>query len=304
MASHTLKELSILYAKKQPKWVEYLIEECPFLDIVPFSEASHGLWHVYEEVESVTGADWAAMNAPLTTVDVTSELKKLDLNIMGGQMECPEDKAKLFGGKEKYFARKIPTVLKKSGMTAEARILYENLRQYAIDQGENINVLDAGGSTNACYSIVAVRFEPDVVGGLYSPDGFKQGAMLDTMPISGGNLYLNSGGVLVYGVRLKAYFGFQIASPRNVAVIVNIQSGNKPTEAQMDDLVNMVRGTPANTKLVLHPKCLTFLNAYKEDALQVNVRDKDMDRRIKAWNGIPFLETYNMLDGTEDAVTF
>ena len=48
------------------------------------------------------------MNAPLPEVGASLGLKKIDLSIMGGEIECPEDTAKMFEGKEKYFARKMP----------------------------------------------------------------------------------------------------------------------------------------------------------------------------------------------------
>lgn len=179
----TLKELSIMYAKKQPKMVDAITEKTPILDMIPFDEASHGLWNMYEEVESVTGAGFVDMDEPLPTLAVASELKKLDLSIMGGEIECGEDKAKMFGGKAKYFAKKMSIVLKESGVTTEVAILYDNIRQYCID---NSLLIDATGSADTCYTILAVRFEEGVTGGLYSPEGFKQGAMLHTLPINGG----------------------------------------------------------------------------------------------------------------------
>jgi len=296
----TLRELSIEYAKKQPKQVDAITEKCPILDIIPFEEASHGLWNMYEEVESVTGAGFVDMDEALPTLAVASELKKLDLSIMGGVMECGEDKAKMFGSKEKYFAKKMPVVLKESGVTTEVAILYDNIRQYCID---NSLLVDAAGTENTCYTILAVRFESGVTGGLYSPEGFKQGAMLHTLPINGGNLYKNASSILVYGLRLKGYFAFQIADPKTVRAIVNIYSGKIPTAAQIDDAIADVRGDPSNTFLFMHHKCRSLLNTYKSSALKMSAKDEDYDTRFERWNGIPIVRSYNFLDGTEEAIT-
>lgn len=297
----TLKELSVLYAKKQPKMVDEITEETPILAMIPFEEASHGLWNMYEEVTDITGAGFVEIDAPLPDIGMESDLKKLDLSIMGGKMEVGEDKAKLFGGKEKYFAKKMPKILKQSGVDTEVAILYNNIRKYCVDH----NLLkDAGGSLNTCYSILVVRFESGVTTGLYSPEGFKQGAMLHTMPINGGSLYVRaSDSVLVYGLRIKGYFGFQIASLKTLHAIVNIYSGNIPTKTQMDDAIAEVRGNPGNTYLFMHHKCRNLLYDYKDSALNMGPKQKDYDREVDKWNGIPIICSYNFLDGTEEAIT-
>lgn len=79
--------------------------------------------------------------------------------------------------------------------------------------------------------------------------------MLDVAPINGGNLYKSASktytGVLVYGMRLKGYFGYQIANPLTVGTIVNISKTKPPTAAMLDDLIAEVRGTSSNTLLFI-----------------------------------------------------
>lgn len=303
-APATLKELSDFYAKKQPHQVDQLTEETPVLSRLKFEQASHSLWNMYEEVSDVRGAGLVEMNAPLPNLGISTELHKLDLGIFGGEMEVGEDTAQVWGGKEKYFAKKMPKVLRQSGMDAEKKIIYGNLRQFAIDKKF---AKDAGGTTAGCYSIIALRQVTGETCGLYSPEGFKQGAMFDTKPINGGNIYKNKDGVLVYGVRLKAYFGFQIANTRKgnqtVGAIVNIKSDKLPTPAMIDDLLADVRATPASTMLLMHQRVLTMLNTHKEKSLQVGAQDKNLDRAITHWNGIEVLTSYNFEDGTEKKVT-
>ena len=300
----TLKELANQYAKKQPKMVDTLTEEAPILQLIPFEEASHGLWNVYEDVSGVSGPSFVDMNAALPSVTVDSDLKKIDLNILGGEMEVPEDTATMFGGKTKYFTKKMDVILREAGKTAEQKILYDNFRQYAID---NSNTIDAGAATNDCYSIVAVRFVKGVTTGLYSPHGFKQGAMMDVQPINNGGLYKSTqaatSGVLVYGIRMKAFFGLQIADSKTVGAIVNINSSNVPTEAEINELIATVRGRPENTKLFMHDKCKNLLYSHKNDQMHMTPLEKDFNTLIDKWNGIPIHTSYNFYDGTEDAVS-
>ncbi len=96
----TLKELSAQFAKKQPTQVDHLTGDAPVLGVIPFEQASHGLWNMYEEIDEITGAGWVEMNAPLPSLDVAANMRKIDLSILGGEIECPEDTANVFGGKE------------------------------------------------------------------------------------------------------------------------------------------------------------------------------------------------------------
>jgi hypothetical protein len=304
----TLKEISDYYAKKQPKQVDQLTEETPVLQRIKFEEASHALWNSYEEATEIEGAGLVEMNSPLPKLGFATELKKINLNIFGGIMECPEDTAQMFGGKEKYFARKMPKVLRESGMSAEKTIIYENLLKWATDEENPGKAYDVGGTKAATgntglYSIIALRQLPGENCGLYSPEGFKHGAMFDTLPINGGNIYKNDDGVLTYGLRLKAYFGYQIANSRAVGALVNINVSNLPAPEVIDDLLADVRATPASTLLLMHPRLLNWLNAYKAEKLQVEVGTKDIDRRFTHWNGVEIVTTYNFTDGNDKQYT-
>lgn len=300
----TLRELANAFARKQPQQVDGLTEEAPILGVIPFQEASHGLWNMYEDVTDVQGAGWVAMNAPLPGVEVTSKLRKVDLSILGGEVEVPEDTANMFGGREKYFARKLPKVLRRSGMAAEQRIIYDNFRAWAIDKGKAVSAGATGGGT---YSIVAVRFSEGETCGLYSPDCFKQGAVLDTQPINGGELYKAASGayqgVLVYGLRIKAYLGIQIGNPHSVATVVNISRDAVPTEAMIDDMLASVRATTGSTYLFMHERTRNLLCRYKAGALQISPGGRDLDRQITHWNGVEIVTSYNFMDGTEPLVT-
>lgn len=310
MPLSTLREIALEKSKKQPKQIDHLTEEAPILDAIPFSASTHDMWHVAEELKSADSIGFVAMDAPLPAVNSTTKLIRFDLAKMGGMMEVGEDKARQLGGKEKYFADRTGPVLKMTGMNTERVLVYDNLRQYAIDKfraGETTRtVYSAGGSGSANYSIIAVRFEEGVCSGLYNPMGFGTGTMFDTQPINGGNLYKDSAGILVYGVRMKCDIGFQMSGVRNIGAIVNIDPANNklPTATQIDDLISDIRGTDSGrTMLLMHSRMkFALCRAFKDGRVQMRPADKIIDRQLESWGGVPFMTSYNMHDGTESVV--
>ena len=305
----TLKELSNKYAVKQPHQVDAILENTPILSMIPWEQSSHAMWNAYDEVSSVTGAGFVDLDAPLPTVGVDTDLKKVDLSIMGGKMVVGEDKARLMGGKASYFAGKLPAVLRQTGMNTERAILYDNIRQYCIDKHTSgvPRMIDAGGSGTG-FTLMAVKFTPGETTGLFSPESFSNGTMLDALPINGGNLYnINPSGdeILGYGVRLKNYFGFMIANPDTVGAVMNITlpigtatSRKIPTAMQIDDLLDLVK-TNNNTMLCCHPRVLTALREVKGSLVQMGVDEMNYKRSIATWEGVPIYTSYNFNKGTD-----
>lgn len=308
----TFKELAILNAKKQPKQVEYVTEESPVLSNMPFEQGSHDLYNLYEEVIDITGPGFVDLDSQLPLMNVDSKLKQFDLSTFGGEVRVGEDKAKKYGGFAAYLAKNEAALMRKAGNQAEYAILYNALRAYAIAKGNKIN---AGGSSNINHCILAVRFVAGETTGIYSPLAFKNGVLLDFMPLSGGQLMkikvTRNGAeeeINGYAGRYKSFFGLQIANPQSVAGIFNVDriSATKklPTKDQIDDLLDMVRANGANTRLFMHPKIKSSLNTYKDTPLRMDVEDKRFDRRIDFWHDVPIVTSYNFLDGTETNVSF
>jgi hypothetical protein len=309
MPLDTLRTIALDKSKKQPKQIDHLTEEAPILDTVPFDASTHDMWHVADELIDADAMGFVAMDAPLPEVDSTTKLIKFDLAKMGGQIKVGEDKARQYGGKEKYFADKTGPVLKITGMNTERTIVYDNLRQYAIDRyraGKGSKVYDAGGSGSTNYSIIAVRFEEGVCSGLYNPAGFGNGVMFDTQAINGGALHDIGGGVLGYGVRMKCDLGMMLTGDRNISAIVNIDFGNNkvPTEMMIDDMLADIRATDSGrTMLFMHRRVQNWLGrAFKTNRLELRPADTNITKQVKAWEGVPILTSYNLYDGTEARV--
>jgi len=297
--TNLFREVAIKLSDKQPQMVDAVTEDAPILADMPMQPSTHGLHNVYEEVDSITGADIQDADAAPTAVSANTKLGQVDLSILSGKSEIGEDKANAYGGHIEYFADQQDKIIRKSGQNAEQSILYSNIRQYAID---NSNYLDAGSSANTDYSILCVSWRSGEISGLYNPDGFGEGALMDITPISNGAVYTNSDDILVYGIRYKSHIGIQLANTRYVSAILNANGSNIPTAVQMDDVVADARGQVGSTVLYMHPKMKSKLYTLKSDAMQMGVMDNNLNRVVDTWNGIPIITSYNFLDGTESSV--
>jgi len=295
MAS-TLKEIAVSLSRKQQHYVNNLTDESPILDNMKFEPSTHGLWNAYEEVSHINGAGFVDINQPLPEMEVDSNLKKIDLSILGGEIFLPEDKGSVIGISE-YFGKKVPVLLKHAGQTAEKKIIYDNFLPYAISNGKAVS----SGAEENCYSMVAVRFVDGEVTGLFSQTNINQFGLLDSRPINGGALYKNADGVLGYGLRLKGYIGMQLANKDAVSAIVNINQNNIPTADQIDNMLVDAKATPSSTYIFCHPKVLSMLNQYKGNVLHATNYEFDINRSFMSWNGIRFITSYNFKNGTEDA---
>jgi hypothetical protein len=288
---NTLKEIAIAVARKQTVLVDNILEESPVLASIPYEEATHPMWNVYQDVESVTGGSFVDANAVLPTMSSTSQLKQTTLGIIGGQHEVSKDNANMLGGAEAYFRSKEGLFLKKTGMASELKI-FNNFETFSIN---NSTYQKTGASSGNGYSMVAVRYASGETIGLYSPVGERtDGQLMTVTPLANGGLYKLADGTNGYGVEYRGYFGVQIASTRSVAGIFNIQSGKLPTEEQIDQMLIEVRANGANTFIYCHPVVLMLIKKYKTDKLQMSMSETDLGRGIITWDGIRFVTSYNL----------
>lgn len=310
MLTTFFRELAIKLAPKQSVMIDAVTEEAPILAMLPMQAASNGFQNVYEDLKNIVGAQFVALDEALPTIGMDSELKYVDLSVLGGIQEVGEDKALKFGGPAAYFARKMPAILMETGANTEKSILYNNIRAYAI---ANSKMLSAGGSASgSMFSMLCVKWVPGETTGLYDSAGLGAGKTFDIKPVNGGNLYKDANNRLVFGQRIKTYIGVQLANKRNVSGIANIDltvSGSTdtgyvklPTENQITDMIRNARGTPANTFIYCHQRVLDALQVYKGSALQMVPADKDFNRVVASWNGIRIIPSYNFLE-TEATVS-
>lgn len=302
MVPQTLKEIALDKAKKRPELVDYLTEESPILAMLKFIPTTHGLWNVEEVLSRVEGPSFVDLGAPLPGMMAETNLRQTYVSVLGGEMEVAKDKADQFGGAAKYFARRESAILKKAGMDTELAIWRDHWRKAALKAG----LVTKGGATSKCYTVMVVRFDKEINIGIYDPNGFNQGRLVDITPINGGNLYhlRSQQDVLGYGVEYRGRFGWQNLAPeRAVHAIVNVNAAKLPSLAQLEDAIAAVRGTAENTYIFGNHKILQkTMSAIKKEYLQMTVNDGSMKTAIGDINGVRVVGSYNLPDGTEDAV--
>lgn len=201
MVPQTLKEIALDKAKKRPELVDYLTEESPILAMLKFIPTTHGLWNVEEVLSRVEGPSFVDLGEPLPGMMAETNLRQTYVSVLGGEMEVAKDKADQFGGAARYFARRESAILKKAGMDTELAIWRDHWRKAALKAG----LVTKGGATSKCYTVMVVRFDKEINIGIYDPNGFNQGRLVDITPINGGNLYhlRSQKDVLGYGVEYQ-----------------------------------------------------------------------------------------------------
>jgi hypothetical protein len=248
------QELAVKHAKKQLKMVDSLTEGTPLLNSMLMAQASGGLFHVYEDLSSVTGGGFTDLNSSLTTVSAESELGQVDLKMIGGEMFVPQDTATKLGGKDAYFGMKFPPILRRTGMTVEHSLIYDSLRKYAIDNGHTVT--GDGTTVGGQSSILAVTWVEGEISGLYDPDYYQDGIFKIEDLVNGSLMKHPTSGVNGYGRQFKTALGVLLANADYVSAYVDIDlltEDKGVTTAKMDSLLDLCRAGDGNTVLYMHP---------------------------------------------------
>jgi hypothetical protein len=313
---NTLNQLAIGKSKLYVSQVDNLTENAPIVKTMPFVPATDQLWDVSSALTSISGPQQGLdINSPLPEVVITEAMRRSELAVFGAQMFVPEDTALLEGGPDKYFAKNRASFERQTGMDVETQIIYNALLPFALTGAKagNDTMIDAGGSSDANYSLIVARFESANFAGLYSPICFKRDTFLDMKPINNGYLYLNPDAghryykTLGYGLRMKTYIGVRMLSWRNISSIVNIDlTEATPFTARMVDeaLLAARVGEAGSTMIMCHPKVKLWLQEIgKVQRLETTFGDKAVNHEIDTWNGVKIVTSYNFMDGTETNIT-
>lgn len=289
-----LQEIASAYATRQPKQVDYLTENAPILESIDWFATTHGLKHAYEVLTKATGGKFVGMDEPLSVANAEAVLKWAELGILGCTLEIGVDTLSQLtnGDFAKYLSQKTPAIFKETSANVEKHLVNNVFLPYVIKNNQAIN---ANGSGDQTYCIFAIRWEEGNFSGLFDPNGFSQGSLMQTIPLSGGSAYKNSKGQTVKGADFKSYLGVLTANPRNIAAIVNISKTNPVSADMMDELLESVRaGDSGKTLIYGHPKALNTLKSLKSASLTMSANDKNYSRSISSWDYIPIIPTYNM----------
>ena len=311
---NTLKNLNVFLKPHQQGIINKLTEENPIIDSIPVRAASHGIYNVYAQTSEINPMAEVDFDAELPTVGISFELGRTRLGKIGGKLPIPQDAATEVGGYSAYADARIPGLIAKSGNDQEYRIYYSGFLKSAIANGKAVSV---GGSTaNKQYSLVAVTYNEDSTVGLYNPKTLSNGKIFETLPLNNGAVYeIEVGDAKCLGKMIACYmqFGLQLADPRLVGALVNIQPAANvsdrdkidglPTAMQMDDLLAGVRaGT--NTVIYCHPSLgKKMASKFQLSQRQVGNGETGVRYALYDWQGIPVVTSYNLAWGNEAVIS-
>lgn len=310
---NTLVDLNVYLAKKQQGLINSLVEENPILASVPVRESSHGLYNVYSKATEITGMQEVRFDEELPVVNISFELGRTALGKIGGRLPMPQDAAEQMGGYSAYAEARIPSIISEAGNKQETRMYYKGMLAAAIKNGKAIS---AGGSTaNKQYSLVAITWNMDSTVGLYDRNAVQRGKVFEQQILNGGNLAnIEIDGMKCLGKEIATYmkFGLQLADPRLVGAIVNIEPhanvsnpdkvDGLPTPDMMDELLGNVRAG-ATTVIYCHPALQKKLaTKFQMQQRVISNGTNSVRYNLYDYQGIPVISSYNIAWGNEAVI--
>lgn len=305
MATADLVKLAVAYGlPDQMAIIDALTRESGILRTMPFQKASHGLFHKYKTKSALPSGAFRQVNGsiiPHTTID---ELHQEDLKILTDIQS--EDKAiceAYPGGVVKYFADEGPAFVEGLGQSGSRQLVYGTdatfgnadgfvgLRQHAVAAG---NIKAAGGTSGQRSTILVVRWKLGVCCGLYNENAFASGNIVTMKALGQGEPIMvvtdttTGAQKPVYQMLYEAYLSLLVSVPGNVAAYtqVSTETGHTPTASNVNALIDMVKGDPADTYIYVNRTCRTLLGDLKDGKLKVGPGDSDYNTMITTWNGI------------------
>jgi len=324
MAKQTLQYLATQWSAAQQMFIDNLTKSAGILRTATVGYANNGLFHKYNFATALPTASIRSINGSVTPTTTTFDLKQLDLKELITLETVDATLAKGDpSGPDGYMNKVAPGHMESLAQAAEKSIVYGLNGTYGAVDGfkgfhdlakeaetaRSLSVIDAGGTTNTT-SIFAVHWKPEVCQ-LVIPSGIAAGGDLVVSTVmNNGQVTLmvtNSGTgaqMPVYQVMYQMMLALQAGSYYSVHRIIGVDSGsNAPTAAEIDTLVDLVKGDSANTILYtsrLGKRAMQTLKATK--FFTQAVQDQNMNTMLDFWNGIPVIVSDNILE-TETKAT-
>lgn len=324
MAQQTLQYLATQWSAAQQMFIDNLTKSAGILRTASVGYANNGLFHKYNFATALPTASIRSINGSVTPTTTTFDLKQLDLKELITLETVDATLAKGDpSGPDGYMNKVAPGHMESLAQAAEKSIVYGLNGTYGAVDGfkgfhdlakeaetaRSLSVIDAGGTSNTT-SIFAVHWKPEVCQ-LVIPSGIAAG---DDLVVS---TVMNNGQVTlmvtntgtgaqmpVYQVMYQMMLALQAGSYYSVHRIIGVDSGsNAPTAAEIDTLVDLVKGDSANTILYtsrLGKRAMQTLKATK--FFTQAVQDQNMNTMLDFWNGIPVIVSDNILE-TETKAT-
>jgi hypothetical protein len=318
MANQTLQYLATQWSFAQQNFIDDVLKTSGILRTASVGFANNGLFHKYNKVISLPTATIRSINGSVVPYTTEFDLLQLDLKeIMTTEQVDATLAAADPGGVAGYLNKVKAGHMEALSQAAEKSLVYGTNATYGATDGfkgfhglayaaetaRSLSVIDAGGTSNTT-SIFAVTWKPEVCQ-IIIPAGIANGAdFIQMTPLHGGEKDLVTTSTTtgarkpVYEVMYQMLMALQAGSNYSIHRIVGVDAGtNAPTVAEMDTLIDLVRGDSANTVIYtsrLGRRALQTLKGTKFFSQAVG--DQNMNTILEYWNGIPIVVSENILE--------
>lgn len=294
---NTFAELAIKNARKQQVMVDTITEESPIYASIPSMAASDGFFNSYEDVTNVQGGDITELDAPYPQSDVDSRLLQEDLSVIKGIVTVGEDKYNMLGA-DVAFGKKMDPIMRKTNQNAEIS-LYNRMQKKSNEYGKLIN---QGGNANNNYSMIFITYRPGQNIGLYNAAAMGRGIIYETADTGRyQDIDVATGKKRwVYSRTFRSNFGLQLAQPKNISGIVNIDINTVDFTQLRDNMYQAytsARMSGINSAIYMSAELLTYLNQNIESTfgeVDLYADSREAGVRVRGFNGVPIIDSYNL----------
>lgn len=312
MANATLRTLVTGFAAQDPAVMDSLVNASGILQTALAQPASHNAWHVGKKVSALPSGTFINPGGSVTDQTVEDTIVQTDLKLMRAMVTEPIEIVDSYpGGKEAYFRNQSPAFMEGLGQTIAKQIIYGTDATFGAAAGfrgfhqiakDNSKVIQAGGTTGSRTSIFAVRWKEGVCSILVNGQHMSMGQFINFMylnnaqPIAEVTNTTTGAKKIVYQGIYDAYMALLALDSKNIAAYTQIQddTGDRPTSANLDLLLDYVNADPTNTFLYANRTARRMLWMLKDTKMQTVAGDNSYRTAFEMWNGIPVILDENI----------
>lgn len=314
----TLRDLLVTMGASQAPIVTNLVKALGILETAEVGFSSDYLKHEYEIMAEDAAATVRSVNGSIVATGTRSVTASIQLPSIELLIELDKAIARKWGSIQRYLddpirsQSYIRSILQKmstaliygDNSTFGVAGTFKGLHQIA---KANSNVIaQLGGSTGSNTSIFAVHWMPGETQIVIPQENNSELVQFEL--VGGGTLQAPTSNTttkardLVYGANFWANGAIQLGSNYSVAAITQIDDSHKPTAAQIDKLVDAVKGmADGSTFIYVNRRSRRFLKELKNSKLSISPNETGYNTVVSDWDSIPVVLEESILD-TETSV--
>lgn len=312
-----IRDLLVSIKSPQAPIITNVVKYLGILETAEFGFSSDYLRHEYEILTDDGAAAVRAVNGSIIATLTNSIMASIQLPGIERLVEIDKTIAKKWGsiqnflndeGRTEAYVRSIMQLMAKAVIYGDNATFgvpgaFKGLRQIAKANSTTIPLSGASGSRTA---IIAVHWAPNETQIVLPKE--QNANLVQLELIGGGTLQAPTANTttkakdLVYGANFWANAALQAGSNFSVAAITQIDSSHKPTAANIDELVDKVKGmADGKTFIYLNREGRRYVKALKDGKLELAPGDSDYNTMVGSWDRIPIVLD-EMIVSTETTV--